>query len=153
MHAYRLWELLTMGAMAVIERGVGLDRTVCVFTAANLPPCVTHIHDLQVWKLPVLLVEDFAEVTPELLRAAYVEALYRANAGHFEFQRLKQSYWYSFLMNVSTTASLQTILDAFPMAPEDRSFARPAEPYRCSTDATGVATCGPGTKRTPAQYC
>lgn len=111
----------------------------------------------KVWKLPVLLVDDFAEVTPQLLRSAYVEALYRAQGGEFEFQRLRQSYWYSFLMNVSTTASVQTIVDAFPMTPEDTSFTRPAQAYQCGSGEGGgkgeVSRCGPGTKRTPAKYC
>lgn len=104
------------------------------------------------WRLPVVLVDDFAQVTPQLLRAAYVEALYRAEAGQFEFQRLRQSYWYSFLMKVSTTKSLDTILQHFPMEAQDINFARPAEPYRCQ-DKRGRPTCGEGTKRTPAEYC
>lgn len=105
----------------------------------------------------MLLVDDFAEVTPQLLRSAYVEALYRAQGGEFEFQRLRQSYWYSFLMNVSSTASVQTILGAFPMAAEDPTFTRPAQAYHCATgeggQEDGVQRCGPGTKRTPANYC
>ena len=63
---YRLWEVLALGSMPVLERGVGLDRTL--------------------YRLPVLLVDDFADLTPDLLRQAYVEAIYRADevkACHF----------------------------------------------------------------------
>eukprot|EP01034_Spumella_vulgaris_P022823 gene22823-28996_t len=65
---FRLWEALTMGTVPVVEKGFGLDKTL--------------------WRLPALLVEDFDQVTPELLRTAYVEALYRAD--DFEFERLTQ---------------------------------------------------------------
>ena len=56
---YRLWEVLSLGAMPILEKGIGLDRTL--------------------YKLPALLVEDFADLTPMLVRQAYVEALYRAD--------------------------------------------------------------------------
>jgi hypothetical protein len=59
---------------------------------------------LQLWRLPpALLVDDFDEVTPELLRTAYVEALYRAD--DFEFERLPQSFLWPFITNVSVTMS------------------------------------------------
>ena len=48
-----------LGAMPVAERGMGMDRTL--------------------YKLPVLLLDDFADLTESLLRTAYVEALYRAD--------------------------------------------------------------------------
>jgi hypothetical protein len=56
---YRLWEVLALGAMPVLERGIGFDRTL--------------------YRLPALLVDDFADLTPELVRQAYVEALYRVD--------------------------------------------------------------------------
>lgn len=39
---------------------------------------------LQLLRLPTLLVDDFDEVAPELLRVTYVEALYRADDFEFE---------------------------------------------------------------------
>jgi hypothetical protein len=95
-------------------------------------------------------VEDFEEVTPALLRAAYVEALYRANAGQFEFERLTQSFWWAFVMNVSTSMSQDTIYAKFPPEAEDGGFARPLVPYSCGEDGKG---CGAGTKRTPRTSC
>lgn len=56
---YRLWETLAVGTMPVLERGIGLDRTL--------------------YRLPALLVDDFADLTEDLVRQAYVEALYRAD--------------------------------------------------------------------------
>jgi len=48
--------------------GVGLDRTV--------------------YKLPVLLVDDYYDLHPEMLHQAYVEAVYRALKGEWEFDRM-----------------------------------------------------------------
>lgn len=124
---FRMWELLTMGTVVVIERGVGFDRTL--------------------WRLPALIVDDFDDINPTLLRTAYIEAVYRAD--DFEYERLTQSFWWSVLMNVSYTKSVQTILDYFPMEAEDNNFMRPRELFACGlTD-----TCGPGTKRIPKKSC
>jgi hypothetical protein len=124
---FRLWEMLTVGTVAVIERGVGFDRTL--------------------WRLPALLVDDFYDVTPALLRSAYVEALYRAD--EFEYERLTQQFWQSILANVSKSMSTQPLLDMFPMRAEDATFTRPREPYACGR----TGTCGKGTKRIPKQSC
>jgi hypothetical protein len=95
-------------------------------------------------------VEDFDEVTPALLRTAYVEALYRANAGHFELERLTQSFWWTFVMNVSATMSQEAITAKFPPESEDSGFTRPWTPYHCGQAGE---LCGPGTKRTPRSSC
>ena len=123
---FRTWELLTMGTLVVTERGYGFDRTF--------------------WRLPVLLVEDFMDITPDLLKTAYVEAVYRAD--DFEFERLKQSFWWSVIMNVSLTRSIQPLLDKFPMEAEDPTFTRPRVPFECPSGG-----CGPGTKRIPKNSC
>jgi hypothetical protein len=123
---FRLWELLMLGSVPVLERGVGLDKTL--------------------WRLPALLVDDFDAVTPQLLRTAYVEALYRAD--DFEFERLTQSWWWTLLLNVSRAQSAEALLNKFPLEAEDPSFARPLEPFTCPPRG-----CGPGTKRTPRSYC
>ena len=99
------------------------------------------------WRLPALFVEDFDELTPELLRTAYVEALYRAK--DFEFKRLTMNYWFSVIGNVSAAKSTQPLLDAFPLEAEEPNFARPREPYECGK----TNSCGPGVKRTPKSSC
>jgi len=81
------------------------------------------------WRLPVLLVEDFAEVTPLLLKTAYVEAMYRAS--DFQYHRLTMSYWYTVILNVSSSRSLLPVLEAFPLEAEDQGFTRPREVYEC----------------------
>jgi len=94
-------------------------------------------------------VEDFDLVTPALLRSAYVEALYRAE--EFEFERLTQSFWWTFIANVSTTMSREAIDIPFPPnLSEDSTFARPKVPYDCGSN---MEKCGPGTKRTPRSSC
>lgn len=123
---FRLWELLTVGSIPIIEKGVGLDKPL--------------------WRLPALLVEDYDLVTPELLRTAYVEAMYRAD--EFEFERLRQSWWWTFIMNISSSKSSQAVLDKFPLESEDPEFTRPFERFSCPDGG-----CGKGTKRTPSSYC
>jgi hypothetical protein len=100
------------------------------------------------WRLPALLVEDFAVLTPALLRQAYVEALYRAK--DFEYRRLTQSFWFSVIANVSASMSAQPLIDAFPMHAEDPDFTRPRVPFDCWQRPGG---CGPGTKRIPTVSC
>ena len=46
-----------MGGVLVLERGIGLDRTF--------------------WRLPVLLLKDFSVLNPQMLKQAYIEAMYR----------------------------------------------------------------------------
>lgn len=184
---FRTWELLTMGTIVILERGVGLDRTVS--GPALLPPAHLSRHRYsdplpaprpppicaQLWRLPALLLDDFDDVTPALLRyppraplhllqtsrllhlipiptppgprSAYVEALYRAD--EFEFERLTQSFWYTVITNVSASMSIEPLLAKFPMRAEDVGFTRPRVPYECGK----TGTCGPGTKRTPKRSC
>ncbi len=124
---FRTWELLTMGTIVVLERGVGLDRTL--------------------WRLPALLVDDFYDINPKMLRQAYVEAVYRRD--DFEYERLSQSFWYEVIYNVSAAKSTAPLLEKFPMRAEKKNFMRPKEPFSCAkTDS-----CGVGTKRTPKNYC
>eukprot|EP01038_Epipyxis_sp_PR26KG_P010709 gene10709-14380_t len=123
---YRLWEALYLGAIPIIEQNIGLDRTV--------------------WRLPVLIVEDYDMVTPELLRTAYIEAIYHAD--DFEYQRLTQRFWSNFIMNISISKNNDALFELFPMKAVDTEFARPSVPYNCSNN-----NCGKGTKRTPSSYC
>ena len=125
---FRLWETLLSGSMPIIERGVGLDRST--------------------YKLPVLLVDDFAYVTPELVRAAYVEALYHADK--WDYKRITQRWWEKMLIKVSengTTAALSKLFP--PLKSYDPSFTRPLVPFDCKK----MDGCGAGTKRVPEKSC
>ena len=125
--SYRVWETLLLGAMPVIEKGCGMDRTF--------------------WKLPVLLVDDFASVTPALVHAAYVEALYWRD--EWEYRRLMKSFWKEVFYSVAKAKDSQVLYDLFPMKAVDEEFTRPLFPFNCQE----MGGCGPGTKRTPAKYC
>jgi hypothetical protein len=101
----------------------------------------------QLWRLPALIVDDFDDVTPELLRTAYVEALYRVD--EFEFERLKQSWWWNLIANVSSSMSSQPLFDLFPPESEEFDFVRPQQRYTCWE----TNNCGTGTKRIPKTSC
>lgn len=96
----------------------------------------------------MLLVDDFAEVTPALLRSAYVEAIYHADL--FEYERLKQSYWYSVIYNVSQTGHAGPMIDAFPMHAQKKGFIRPKIPFHCGDHNEH---CGSPIVHTPKSYC
>lgn len=120
---FRLWESLTLGTIPVLEKGVGLDKTL--------------------WKLPAILLEDLSQVTPNLLRTAYVESIYQIE--NFELERLTQSFWFSFISQVSAEASLAPLLEKFPLSSYDPDFVRPLERFSCHE----TKSCGRGTKRIP----
>ena len=96
----------------------------------------------------MLLVDDFYDITPDLLRSAYIEAIYRVD--DFEYERLKQSYWYSVIHNVSTSRSVTPMLEKFPMRAEKQNFVRPLVPFYCGDDNE---YCGEPRIRTPKHSC
>jgi hypothetical protein len=69
---YRLWEVLYMGSIPILERtrGGGWEKTT--------------------EKLPVLWVDDFALVTPELLEREYPLIIERTD---YEFEKLTKEWW------------------------------------------------------------
>ena len=78
---------------------------------------------------------------------AYLEALYRVD--DFEFERLTQSFWWTFLMNVSQSQRSETIQEKFPLESEEIEFMRPKEWFSCHQSNS----CGRGTKRIPKSSC
>lgn len=124
---YRLWETLASGAMAVMERGMGMDRTF--------------------YKLPVMLLDDFAELTALNLRQAYVEALYLADK--WEYERMTRRYWEQLIFTVSEASSIDYLLEKHPMHAIDLNFTRPLVPFDCEA----MGGCGKGTKRVPKKSC
>lgn len=142
--SYRIWESLALGSMPVMEQGMGLDRTV--------------------YKLPVLLVEDFAAITEAMLRQAYAQAIYIAldpcgddlnqygspRCMTFEYERMTTSYWENLIWEVSRTRSLDPVLRQHPMKATDITFTRPLVPFSCGADG---GCCGEGTRRVPRRSC
>lgn len=127
--SYRMSEALAMGTMPIIERGIGFDRSV--------------------YKLPVLVVDDYAELTLHTLQQAYLEALYWAVKDVWEFQRLSPTWWTSLLHEASVSGSARVLEERHPYAAVDTGFARPMVPYDCAK----MGGCGPGTKRVPKRSC
>ena len=95
----------------------------------------------------MLLLDDFSDINEKLLREAYLQALYYHK--EFEFERLKQSWWFGIIANVSVSKSHRVLLEKFPMEAEDRGFTRPFVRYPCGV----TGTCGAGTKRIPKEEC
>ena len=124
---FRLWESLASGSMPIIERGVGFDRVL--------------------YRLPALLVDDFADVTPDLVKQAYVEALYHVD--QWDYKRMTTRWWERLLYKVSETGNIATLLRLHPISVEDSQFTRPMIPFDCAK----MGGCGPGTKRVPARSC
>lgn len=126
---FRLWETLASGSMPVLERGVGFDRTL--------------------YKLPALLVDDFADLTSEMVKQAYVEALYRASLNQWDYKRITTRWWERLLYKISETKTISHLSRLHPIFPENSLFARPMVPFDC----VKIGGCGPGTKRVPKRSC
>lgn len=67
----RIWESLLLGTIPIVESNPGLDRTYS--------------------DLPVLIVSNFSQVTPQLLNIAY--KCFISHAHLFNYQQLSESYW------------------------------------------------------------
>ena len=127
--SYRLSESLAMGTMPIIERGIGFDRTV-------------H-------RLPVLVVDDFADLTLLMIQQAYVEALYRALRGDWQYERLSPSWWEGLIHESAIAGDLSVLEERHPYGAIDSNFTRPLVPFDCDK----MGGCGPGTKRVPKRSC
>jgi hypothetical protein len=126
---FRVFETLFSGAMPVLERSIGLDRS---------------------WhKLPVLQLDDFAVVTPEVIRQAYVEVLYHAEFGRWDYRRMTQSWWEALIYDTARAKNISVLMERHPMPifPDGVPFSRPLVPYDCSKG------CGKGTHRVPKESC
>lgn len=89
----RLWESLALGAMPILEKGIGLDKTL--------------------YKLPALLVDDFASITPGLIRRAYVEALYHAD--EWEYERLSRKWYNDLIYQIAVDKNIKSLLKKHPV--------------------------------------
>jgi hypothetical protein len=68
---YRLWETLLLGSIPVVESNPGFDRTYS--------------------NLPVLVVRNYSDLTPQLLDRAYPCFLRHAHL--YNYRHLTESYW------------------------------------------------------------
>ena len=112
---FRLWEALASGSMPILERGVGFDRSL--------------------FRLPALLVDDFADLTPDLVKQAYIEALYRVD--QWDYKRMTTRWWERLLYKVSETGSISHLSRLHPLPPP--VFVRPMV-HLTASKLVGAAT-------------
>jgi len=101
--------------------------------------------DRTLYRLPALLVDDFASVTPDLIRRAYIEAVYHADL--WEYERLSRKWYTDLIYQISIDRNIKALLKKHPQEAHDSNFIRPLIPFDCSKG------CGLGTKRTPVESC
>ena len=99
------------------------------------------------YKLPVLLLDDFADISPFVIRQAYVEALYHAD--EWEYERLTKQYWEGLIYEIAESGNIDRMLQKHPISAMDESFTRPLIPFDCEA----MGGCGEGTKRVPRESC
>jgi hypothetical protein len=89
-------------------------------------------------------------LTPRLVRQAYVEALYHAALGRWDYRRITQKWWEDLLFDVSLAKNSSILMERHPMPilPLGIPFSRPLIPYECPKGG-----CGEGTHRTPIESC
>jgi hypothetical protein len=114
-----------LSTLLVLEKSVGLDKTL--------------------YKLPALLVEDFAILTPSLIRRAYVEAIYHAD--EWEYERLSRKWYNELIYQISIEKNMKPLIKKHPVEAHDNTITRPLIPFDCTKG------CGAGTKRTPIESC
>ena len=80
---YRMWEVLTLGSIPVVESSPGLDKTYAL--------------------LPVLVVHDLLRITPAWLERKY--HCFMKNYNKWKFEILTQNYWDNAIATVLGTGS------------------------------------------------
>lgn len=89
---YRLWEVLLLGSIPIVETNPGLDRTYA--------------------SLPVLVVRSFDQVTPELLHRSY--DCFVKHAHDFKFTHLREDYWLGLIQKALLTANIDHVMKQHP---------------------------------------
>jgi hypothetical protein len=82
---YRVWEVLFLGSIPVIERSPGHKTG--------------HGWDRTLDDLPVLWVDNFSELTVELLENSYAKLI--AKAAAYKYEKLTQKYWEDLLHKIA----------------------------------------------------
>jgi len=80
--------------------GIGMDtyRVIESLAFGMIPIILTTPMDRSYAKLPILIVESFSDVTPELLEKEYVKLCNRVD---YDFRRLTLEYWVELIKSVS----------------------------------------------------
>jgi len=90
---YRLWEALVLGSIPIVESNSGLDRT---FSS-----------------LPVLIIRNYEDLTPELLERAY--PCFVEHADKFDFSHLTLRYWLTMIQKAVDTGSIEHVTLHHPL--------------------------------------
>eukprot|EP01039_Chlorochromonas_danica_P008686 gene8686-9570_t len=89
---YRLWEVLLLGSVPIIESNPGMNRAVA--------------------SLPVLIVHSFEEVTPSFLEKAY--PCFQEQVSQFNYSHLREDHWVGMVQEALRTASADHMLAPHP---------------------------------------
>lgn len=89
---YRLWETLLMGSIPVVESNAGFDRTYS--------------------NLPVLVVRNYSDVTPQLLQRAY--PCFLRHARDFNYAHLTEGYWMDLVRTAVRTGCIDHVTAQHP---------------------------------------
>lgn len=92
MDTYRLWQTLLLGTIPVVESNPGFDRTYS--------------------RLPVLVVRNYTDLTPQLLRRAY--PCFKENAHKFNYRALTLPYWLDLVDEAVRTGSIDHVSKLHP---------------------------------------
>ena len=89
---YRLWETLLLGSVPIVESNAGFDRSYS--------------------NLPVLVVRNYSDVTPQLLQRAYPCFLHHAR--RYNYLHLTEQYWVQAVQRAIRTGSIEHIMEQHP---------------------------------------
>jgi hypothetical protein len=89
---YRLWESLLLGSIPIVESNAGFDRSY-----ANLP---------------VLVVRNYSDVNPKLLRDAY--PCFETHVKQYRYQHLTKSYWMALVRLAIETGDIHHVSENHP---------------------------------------
>lgn len=81
-----------MGSIPIVESNAGFDRTYS--------------------NLPVLVVRNFSDVTPDLLNRAY--PCFVENATKFQYVHLTEGYWLDLIAQAVVTGSIAHVTENHP---------------------------------------
>jgi len=80
--------------------GIGMDtyRVLETLAFGMIPIILTTPMDRSYSNLPILIVDSFSDVTPELLKREYFKLCNRVD---YDFHRLTEAYWLELVKSVS----------------------------------------------------
>ena len=84
--SHRLWETLYLGSIPITRRNVN--------------------YAFYEEKLPILMVDEWSEITKEFLEEKYIEINNKLNSGYYNLELLNFSYWRNFIIETYNKLSI-----------------------------------------------